>query len=60
MASAHTNGVESIWAVLKRGYNGTDHNWSMKHCLNEFSFRLNEGKVNEHSIDRMCFCEKNR
>lgn len=27
----HTNGIESVWAVLKRGYNGIYHNWSVKH-----------------------------
>ena len=28
---AHTNGIESIWAVLKRGHNGIYHQWSRKH-----------------------------
>ena len=28
---AHTNGIESVWAVLKRGYNGTFHHFSCKH-----------------------------
>ena len=43
---AHTSGIESVWAVLKRGFNGVYHNWSKKHCrayVNEFTFRLNEG-----------------
>ena len=46
---AHTNGIESVWAVLKRGYNGVYHQWSAKHMaryVNEFTFRLNEGNVN--------------
>ena len=29
---AHVNGIESVRAVLKRGYKGVYHNWSMKHC----------------------------
>jgi transposase-like protein len=42
---ASTNGIESVWAVLKRGYVGTFHNISVKHLalyVNEFPFRLNE------------------
>ena len=53
---AHTNGVESVWAVLKRGYYGTYHNWSMKHTqryVNEFTFRLNAGDVQRDTIDRI-------
>ena len=53
---AHTNGIESVWAVLKRGYNGTFHNISVKHLhryLDEFAFRLNEGNVEIDTDDRM-------
>ncbi len=53
---AHTNGIESVWAVLKRGYMGTYHNWSMKHCrayVDEFTFRLNEGNVTRDTQDRL-------
>ena len=53
---AHTNGIESVWAVMKRGYNGVYHNWSMKHChryVDEFSFRLNEGNCRRNTADRM-------
>ena len=28
---AHTNGVESFWSMLKRGYHGTYHYMSPKH-----------------------------
>lgn len=59
---AHTNGIESVWAVLKRGYNGTYHNWSMKHCqryVDEFAFRLNDGNVEVHVLDRIrSLCDK--
>lgn len=27
----HTNGIESFWAMLKRGYQGTFHHMSEKH-----------------------------
>ena len=53
---AHTNGIESVWAVLKRGHNGTFHNISTKHLsryVDEFAFRLNEGNVEVDTIDRM-------
>ena len=53
---AHTNGIESVWAILKRGFNGVYHNWSRKHCrqyINEFTFRLNEGRCTRDTQDRM-------
>jgi len=53
---AHTNGIESVWTVMKRGYNGVYHNWSKKHCrqyVNEFTFRLNEGNVERDTRDRL-------
>ena len=28
---AHTNGMESFWATLKRGYDGVYHHMSVKH-----------------------------
>ena len=51
-----TNDVESVWAVLKRGLYGTYHHASDKHLaryVNEFAFRLNEGNVGRHSLERM-------
>lgn len=52
----HTNGIESVWAVLKRGFYGTYHHFSRKHTqgyIDEFTFRLNEGSVSEMTMDRI-------
>lgn len=41
---AHTNGVESFWAQMKRGYQGVYHQMSPKHLdryVNEFAGRHN-------------------
>ena len=41
---AHTNGMESFWAMLKRGYQGTFHKFSEKHLdryVAEFAGRHN-------------------
>ncbi len=43
---AHTNSVESFWALLKRGYYGVFHYMSEKHLhryVSEFSGRQNMG-----------------
>lgn len=40
--SVHTNGIESFWVLLKRGYHGTYHNVSARHLpryLGEFAGR---------------------
>ena len=44
---AHTNGIESFWATLKRGYHGTYHHMSEKHLqryVKEFAGRHNDRK----------------
>lgn len=46
---ATTNGIESFWALMKRGYYGTYHHWSTKHMeryIDEF-----EGRFNARSLD---------
>ena|SRR3990167_182759 len=51
-----TNSIESVWAVLKRGLHGVYHHASAKHLdryVQEFAWRLNEGNVKRHSLDRL-------
>jgi len=53
---AHTNSIESVWALLKRGVYGVFHHISSKHVgryADEFAFRLNAGKVSRHTIERL-------
>ncbi len=48
---AHINGMESFWALLKRGYYGTYHKMSVRHLpkyINEF-----EGGHNARSSDTL-------
>lgn len=57
----HTNGIESFWALLKRGHYGIYHYMSAKHLhryVNEFAFRQNTAqdgtmKFIETTIGRM-------
>jgi transposase-like protein len=51
-----TNGIESVFAVLKRGILGVYHHTSEKHLgryVDEFAFRLNDGNVARHTIARL-------
>ncbi len=53
---ASTNGIESVWALLKRGLTGVYHHASVKHLgryVDEFAFRLNEGDVKRHTLERL-------
>lgn len=56
---AHTNGIESFWAVLKRGYTGTYHRMSPKHLnryVTEFAGRHNVREMD--TIDQMALLAK--
>lgn len=51
-----TNGIESVFAVMKRGLHGVYHHASEKHLrryLDEFTFRLNDGDVKRHTTQRL-------
>ena len=53
---AHTNGLESFWSMLKRGYHGTYHKMSERHLgryVNEFSGRHNIRNMD--TIDQMAY-----
>ena len=56
---AHTNGIESFWAALKRGYYGTYHKISPKHLeryVTEFAGRHNIREMD--TVDQMAFLAK--
>ncbi len=51
---AHTNGMESFWSMMKRGYTGTYHHMSPKHLhryVDEFAGRHNDRPVD--TIEQM-------
>ena len=50
----YTNGIESFWAIIKRGYKGVYHKWSRKHLpkyIREYTTRFNLRK--RPLLDRM-------
>lgn len=56
---AHTNGMESFWSLLKRGYHGTYHHMSVKHLnryVSEFAGRHNAREA--HTIVQMAWIVK--
>jgi transposase-like protein len=53
---ATTNGIESVWALLKRGFYGTFHKFVKEYLqgyVNEFTFRLNEGNCKYPTMQRV-------
>lgn len=51
-----TNGIESVFAVMRRGLHGVYHHASKKHIgryVDEFTWRLNDGKVQRHTLERL-------
>ena len=51
---AHTNGIESFWSMLKRGYHGTYHKMSPQHLgryVGEFAGRHNQRP--DDTVDQM-------
>ena len=48
---AHTNGLESFWSLMKRGYHGTYHRMSPKH-LHRYVAEF-QGRYNDRPLDTL-------
>jgi transposase-like protein len=51
----HTNNIENWWSLIKRGWVGTYHHWSVKYMpryLDEFAYRTNE-RENPDAFDEV-------
>jgi len=47
---AHTNGIENVWSIFKRGINGIYHRVSPKHLdryCNEYAYRFNNSDLSQ-------------
>ncbi len=59
---ASTNGIESFWALLKRGFYGVYHRMSPAHLgryVDEFSFRHNTAKSSDEATFALAFYNGN-
>lgn len=57
----HTNGIESFWAIVKRGVYGIYHHVSLKYMqryMDEFCYRINHRESGEAFESLVCLSVK--